>query len=95
MPDAQAYAPIDDLIASVTQLGQSGEVTDSSVGAELTVRLQTIGAWLDGGDPTTARSLLLDFAEVEVVQGLNGVSCKFSSMGQFQARSEYDPDQEL
>ena len=49
--------------------GQSGQITDKAVAAELTGALQLIGTLLDAGDKTTASSLLAAFQEV--VRGLN------------------------
>jgi hypothetical protein len=60
---AQAYAPIDDLIASVNQLLQSNQIFNETVASDLIDTLQTAGTMADQGNNATARQLLTAFAQ--------------------------------
>ena len=61
--NAYAYEPVDDLIMVVNQLHQTGEIAEVTVMSNLVVNLETIGALVDEGNPTTAKVLLDAFAQ--------------------------------
>jgi hypothetical protein len=60
---AQAYAPIDDLIASVNQLLQSNQIFNDTVANDLIDTLQTAGTMMDQGNKGTATELLTAFTQ--------------------------------
>ena len=68
---AESYAPIDDLIGSVNQLHQTGEIFDITVRENLVVSIQSIGTLIDDGNTITAKELLTAFTEE--VSSLGGV----------------------
>ena len=71
VPLAEAYAPVDDLVTSVNQLLQTGEIYEVVVMANLIVSLQTIGTVVDEGNTASAKDLLQAF--IQEVQSLSGV----------------------
>lgn len=55
---AKSYAPIDNLVALVTLLSQSGEGFDVMVADDLSEKLKTAGTLIDSGDNMAAAELL-------------------------------------
>jgi len=68
---AASYAPLDELMTSVTQLLQAGQIFDGTVAQNLLASLQTIGAQIEQGNKGTAAQLLTAFSQE--VSGLSGV----------------------
>jgi hypothetical protein len=67
----KAYVPIDDLITTVDDLQQSGEIYDLKRTEVLTADLEYIGTVIDSGDTDTATQSLNDF--ILKINDLSGV----------------------
>ena len=68
---ARSYAPIDDLINSVNQLRQSGQIFDATVAQNLITSLQGIATLVNSGNKTSAGQLLDAFNQE--VNSLSGI----------------------
>ena len=77
---AQGYAPIDDLINTISQLTQTGQISDVKVASNLIVSLQSIGTLIDGGQKPAAKNLLVAFRDE--VSNLSGVGMTASAASQ-------------